>query len=173
MRHRVAGKKLGRTTSHRIAMTRNMYCGETVLVHQLRETHVARRIINRVTAQNEERLHRATTNGFGQLTELLKTVGATVPRGRYMRDRAPAWGVVAQRIVEVMPERVHPCRLTTAHQDGAVTTVGRELGRESPIQGFGHGGLRHFLACHSPCLQDGTFPPADLEAGRTGTSIRG
>ena len=26
MRHRVAGRKLGRTTSHRIAMTRNMAC---------------------------------------------------------------------------------------------------------------------------------------------------
>jgi large subunit ribosomal protein L17 len=26
MRHRVAGKKLGRTTSHRVAMTRNMAC---------------------------------------------------------------------------------------------------------------------------------------------------
>lgn len=84
MRHRVAGNKLGRTTSHRIAMTRNM--ANSLIEHErvittLQKAKVVKPFVEKlVTLSREESLHHrrqvfAALHDKVTVTKLFTTIG--------------------------------------------------------------------------------------------------
>lgn len=119
MRHRVAGNKLGRTTSHRIAMTRNM--AASVVLHErvittLQKAKVVKPFIEKlVTLSKEESTHHrrmvfALLRDKEMTKKLFETIGprfAARPGGycRILRLNKPRLGDNGERVILEFVER--------------------------------------------------------------------
>lgn len=119
MRHRVAGSKLGRTTSHRIAMTRNM--ATSLIEHERIVTTVPKAkavkpfVEKLVTLSKESSVHRrrqafAALRDKGAVQKLFDTLGPRFlerPGGycRIVRLAKPRVGDAGERAILEFVER--------------------------------------------------------------------
>lgn len=119
MRHRNAGKKLGRTTSHRIAMTRNM--ANSLIEHErivttVQKAKVVKPFVERLVTLSKEATQHNRRRAFAQLRSketVAKLFGVLGPRfqerpGGYCRIlklAKPRLGDNGQRVVMEFVER--------------------------------------------------------------------
>ena len=87
---------------------------------QIGEAQFRRRIVGRVAAKNEKRLHRSGLDGGGEIGD---GRGGFFSRGQTEDRRA----MVPQRLVEPKDQGLHPGGLEATHGDDAAAQVGQQV----------------------------------------------